>query len=323
MPSFGSTIRKISRNVSEMKQMAGRDIEDILQVCLPSAIPCITILNTNGTSVRFLSLTVSFPRNIITTSCDSCMCRCNGMAWPSCGCTRRTPFDSWMTQPPRSVTNYENSVRKRVQLSTHGNSSERFKLASVEKVRKLCRRHAYPSLRTQKNPAIPVEDSRPSTLPRTRSMPSAIMQPQSEGSARQTLIPLRQFVPPSFRNSLIKSDPLQGELEHRTTKARYRRTSRKQYVKQMAQIERRQSRIRRIRERNKTTDLVDDELEPELISAPDAHHVIGKSQNNPRNVPLFLQANAGDPAVKVRLFSGEAFNRSLLTLTCCRTSFPN
>jgi hypothetical protein len=72
----------------------------------------------------------------------------------------------------------------------------------------------------------------------------------------------------------------------------------------MAQIERRQSRIRRIRERNRIADLAEDE--PDLISTPDVHHSIGKSQNNPRNVPLFLQRNAGDPAVKVRIFSGEA-----------------
>jgi hypothetical protein len=71
----------------------------------------------------------------------------------------------------------------------------------------------------------------------------------------------------------------------------------------MAQIERCQSRIRHIQECNKTTDLVDDKLE--LINASDAHHVIGKSQNNPQNVPLFLQVNAGDPAVKVWILSGE------------------
>jgi hypothetical protein len=42
---------------------------------------------------------------------------------------------------------------------------------------------------------------------------------------------------------------VQGELEHRTRKARYRRTDRKNFQKQLAQIERRTARLRRIRAR--------------------------------------------------------------------------
>jgi hypothetical protein len=34
---------------------------------------------------------------------------------------------------------------------------------------------------------------------------------------------------------------------------------------------------------------------------PDGHHVVGKSQNFPENIPLFLQKNAGDPAIKVTI----------------------
>ena len=32
---------------------------------------------------------------------------------------------------------------------------------------------------------------------------------------------------------------------------------------------------------------------------PEAHHVIGKSQNFPEKIPLFLEKHAGDPAIKV------------------------
>ena len=42
----------------------------------------------------------------------------------------------------------------------------------------------------------------------------------------------------------------QGELEHRTSKARFRRTDKKQFVKQMAGIERCEARIRYIRNLN-------------------------------------------------------------------------
>jgi hypothetical protein len=135
-------------------------------------------------------------------------------------------------------------------------------------------------------------------------MPSAIMLPQSEGLAQQTRIRQRRSVPLSFWISRAEAEFLQGELEHRTTKARYRRTSRKEFVKQLTHIERCQSCIRRIRECNEIPDLADDE--PELISSPEAHHSMGKSQNNPWNISLFLQRNAGDPAIKVRNFLGES-----------------
>ncbi len=41
----------------------------------------------------------------------------------------------------------------------------------------------------------------------------------------------------------------QMELEHRSPKSRYRRTSHKQFEKQLGHIERRQARIRRIRQK--------------------------------------------------------------------------
>jgi hypothetical protein len=63
----------------------------------------------------------------------------------------------------------------------------------------------------------------------------------------------------------------------------------------MTQIERRQTRIRRIREQYKKAGTAQEEVP----GKPDAHHVIGKSQNHPENIPLFLQKHAGDPAVKV------------------------
>jgi hypothetical protein len=38
----------------------------------------------------------------------------------------------------------------------------------------------------------------------------------------------------------------------------------------------------------------------ELEIKPEAHHVIGKSQNFLENIPLFLQKFTGDAAVKVK-----------------------
>jgi hypothetical protein len=68
-------------------------------------------------------------------------------------------------------------------------------------------------------------------------------------------------------------------------------------MKQLTRIERRQARIRAIRARQNQAGIPPNE---EVDIKPEAHHVIGKSQNSPENVPLFLQKFAGDPAVKVK-----------------------
>jgi hypothetical protein len=66
----------------------------------------------------------------------------------------------------------------------------------------------------------------------------------------------------------------------------------------LAQIERRQVRIRRIRDRHKTANRPDAEIPPGM---PNVHHVIGKSQNQPESIPMFLRKHAGDPAIAVCL----------------------
>jgi hypothetical protein len=87
--------------------------------------------------------------------------------------------------------------------------------------------------------------------------------------------------------------PLQAELEHRTAKSRYRRTSRKDFMKQLAQIERRQARIRRVHGKLP-------EAKPEVTPHnPEEPYNIAKSQNNPVNVTQFVQKHAGDPATAV------------------------
>jgi hypothetical protein len=62
----------------------------------------------------------------------------------------------------------------------------------------------------------------------------------------------------------------------------------------MTQIERRQTRIRRLKHK------ISDRPEPEdVATTPAAHHHIGSSQNRPEHIPTFLRANEGDPAIQV------------------------
>lgn len=66
----------------------------------------------------------------------------------------------------------------------------------------------------------------------------------------------------------------------------------------MARIERRQTRIRRIRARNfpiqDPTAMADD-----LATTPSSHYSIGKTENFPEHIGQLVQRNSGDPAVQV------------------------
>lgn len=87
---------------------------------------------------------------------------------------------------------------------------------------------------------------------------------------------------------------IQGELEHRKPKGRYKRTSRKKYIAQLTQIERRQERIRRMR-----TKIYGAARGEDVAKTPEAHHHIGESENFPERIGTFLSTNDNDPALKV------------------------
>lgn len=87
------------------------------------------------------------------------------------------------------------------------------------------------------------------------------------------------------------------ELEHRSPKSRYRRTSRKFFEKQLGDIERRQARIRRIRQKlNVNKDKLINEKGPALL---DCDYHIGKTQDHPVDLLVFAQERRHDPAAKV------------------------
>lgn len=89
---------------------------------------------------------------------------------------------------------------------------------------------------------------------------------------------------------------IKGELQHCTGKSRYQCTDRKRFELQLTRIERRVTRLRRIR--NKINPVP--ELDNERAISPSVHHHIGKSQNLPYHIGTFLQQHEGDPAIQVR-----------------------
>ncbi len=89
---------------------------------------------------------------------------------------------------------------------------------------------------------------------------------------------------------------LQTELEHRSPKSRYLRTSRKNFEKQLGDIERRQARIRRIRQRLNAKESICEVQEKRPESSASSYH-IGKTQN----YPLDLAGIAAEAATKLSL----------------------
>jgi hypothetical protein len=68
----------------------------------------------------------------------------------------------------------------------------------------------------------------------------------------------------------------------------------------MMQVECRQARLRKIQAKtssNSTSVVNDDDTTP----SPEAHHIIGKTENFPDDVGFFVQENEGDPAIKVQI----------------------
>lgn len=88
----------------------------------------------------------------------------------------------------------------------------------------------------------------------------------------------------------------QGEQEHRVGKNRFTRTSGKNFIPQLAQIERRETHIRAIHTRTiGNTNVTADPI----TNTPECHHHIGVSQNHPEDIMTFVHKNRDDLATKV------------------------
>ncbi len=92
------------------------------------------------------------------------------------------------------------------------------------------------------------------------------------------------------------------ELEHKSPKSRYLRTSRKIFENELACIERRQARIWRINQKlgqhRKNQNVLTHEKRPEFLPK-DCGYYIGKTQDHPINLVIFGQEKRHDPAAMV------------------------
>ncbi|KIK34655.1 hypothetical protein CY34DRAFT_97579 [Suillus luteus UH-Slu-Lm8-n1] len=88
----------------------------------------------------------------------------------------------------------------------------------------------------------------------------------------------------------------QGELEHRTPKGRYHRTDRRTFVRQLTQIERRQARLRRIKQQQQQP-ASRVELQ-EMATDPKLQHHIGQSERIYDDFGQYLRNHKGDPTMQ-------------------------
>ena len=90
------------------------------------------------------------------------------------------------------------------------------------------------------------------------------------------------------------------ELEHRSPKSRYLRTSRKNFEKQLGNIERCQARIRRIRQRLVKNGEIQEVLIREKVpESSTSSYQIGKTQNHPFDLVVIAREAETDCSFKV------------------------
>ncbi|KAF7970284.1 hypothetical protein HWV62_24482 [Athelia sp. TMB] len=255
IPSFGrDTIRRFSNNVSELKQLAARDYEDILQCAIPV----------------FEGLLPEPHNSAIMELLFTCA-HWHGLA------KLRMHIDSTLTLLDEETIKIGEQLRSFVDSTCEA-------FATKELGREVAARN-----RRQKKSQVPTDDnSNTDSSPRPKKYNMRTIKHHFLGDHAHHI---RCF----GTADSISTEP--GELEHTTSKHWFPRTSGKTFVKQMTGLERRETRIRRIRAKlydgKKST--TDETLAPQSL---EAHHHIAISQSSPYHIGTFLISNEGDPAIQ-------------------------
>ncbi|KAI0055213.1 hypothetical protein BV25DRAFT_1815943, partial [Artomyces pyxidatus] len=258
VPSFGTAIRRFSRNTSEMKQMAAHDIENIWQCAIP-VMEGLLPEPHNEAVLRLLFV---------------------GATWHGMAKLRMH------TDPTLELFDAETvSIGQELRLFSEETCVA---FQALELQREADARIRRASRKAAKSKSGPT-DAAPSLSPPTGTDPPPPPRPPPplKASREPKIFNLKTYkchslgdYPDTIRRigttDSYSTEP--AELEHHTSKIRYARTSRKGFVKQMAQIERR---------------IIED-----IPSVPQEHYNVGVSENYPVNVTLFQQENSNDPAVK-------------------------
>lgn len=102
-------------------------------------------------------------------------------------------------------------------------------------------------------------------------------------------------------NVVLKILHPQSERFHRYSKARYKRTNKKDVDRQLSLLQTRSARLRRLRKQQASPSEEDGIQESRRTRNLDKSYMVAKSQDRPLGLFDFLRLNSGDAAVKVRI----------------------
>ncbi|KAF6752551.1 hypothetical protein DFP72DRAFT_1011401 [Ephemerocybe angulata] len=277
MPTFGKdTIRRFVTNVSEMKQFAARDFEDLLQC----AIPAFEGLLPEPHNRHVMALLFIFAewhglaKLRLHTDHTLTLLECQTV---SLGEAMRRFVNETCTAIATSELKREYQARKRREASAEKKQSP--VAANPRKKRKLNSGSAEPSANNDT-----LEDDIGDGL-RAKTLNLETYKYHSLGDVAPTI---RMFGTTDSYSTQIP------ERFHRYPKMHYKRTSKKSVNKQLSRIQMRQARIRTLRKQ-----VIPEQEEGYIDEDSHMHpYFIGKSQNNPVSLPAFVQTKRNDLAVK-------------------------
>ncbi|KAF7975060.1 hypothetical protein HWV62_10563 [Athelia sp. TMB] len=268
VPSFGKdTIRRFVNDVSELKQLAARDYEDLLQCFIPV----------------FDGL-LPEPHNSDILSLLFTCAHWHGLA------KLRMHTDSTIVMLESEAAELYVQLRHFADVTCEAFDTHELK-------REVAARQRAQQRRDQKKADAAPTSSKGKGKARPFA-PSEATGPQSKRYHLNTI--KHHFLvdyPAIIREyGTTDSYTTEGpELEHKRPKKRYTRTSRKYVASQLAALERRANRIRRIKEKlYGVKQTADDER---MAARLDIHHFMGKTENDYINIGKFISNNSGDPAI--------------------------
>ncbi|KAJ3524924.1 hypothetical protein NMY22_g10792 [Coprinellus aureogranulatus] len=272
MPTFGKdTIRRFVNNVSEMKQLAARDFEDLLQCAIPAFEGLLPPPHNN----RVLALLFTLGE-------------WHGLA------KLRQHTDHTLEMLDVLTTRMGDQLRAFVKDTCAG-------VDTKELPREYQARKRRETRKRQKGKAS--ANKRRKTSSSEQSSAIETCGDNGSDSRRSKTLNLKTYkfhalgdVVPTIRmfgttDSYSTQTP---EGFHRYPKRHYKRTSKKNVSRQLSRIQMRQARLRKLR-KQLLPDPSEGYVDEEASQLP---YFIGASQNNPVNLPAFIQAKRNDPAAR-------------------------
>lgn len=291
IPSYGNgVIRKFANNTSEMKRLAARDFEDMLQVCHANRImPCVVDIPFQCAMPVFEGL---FPEehDAIVQSLLYRFAQWHALA------KLRMHSETTLSVLDATFKRLCGQLRKFRDFTCNAFTTVELPKERAARVNKAVRERS----RTDNPDAAS-----------GRKVKKFNMNTYKFHAMGDYVPTIRLFgTIDSFTSQIVRRFPLpiffrlnsisdQGELAHRALKAFYPLTSKLDTPAQLAKHERRRRVLRRVAETGRNFHASEHALAESPVGLKDHHYIPTLSRNNPLYIFSFLRDHADDPAVAV------------------------